>query len=444
MNISKLITKCHKIVHLFVIFITIQALPYAEVSYAEDRHELAPGVTIGGSLRTRNEYKYDFKFNKSTPGNTDNYFLSQVRVNLKWDICSDTTFYVEGQDSAIQGDNFVDQDAKPNIYSDNFDLHQAYIEQAFKEHFVSYKIGRQKLKYGDERIVGPLEWVNTARVFDAAKITLGDLNKRSADIFASRVVAVDPNNFNDWSLSSNRYSNSDFHGVYYSDKSLLENVTADLYYLLRHENDANDQVNTFGTRIAKKAAAWDSDGELVYQTGDFSGLDHRAFAAHIGSGLIIEQANKLRLGIAYNYASGDDNPNDSKHETFDNLFPTNHAYYGYMDFFSLQNVHNLENTISFTPIENLDLRLAWQNFWLAEEDTDAWYNAGLGTIRTPTGTDNNSYVGSEIDVTASYPIWKNKLAFLIGYSHFFVSDYVKDAGDNNDADFVYLQAKLTL
>ena len=75
------------------------------------------------------------------------------------------------------------------------------------------------------------------------------------------------------------------------------------------------------------------------------------------------------------------------------MFPLNHAYYGYMDLFSLQNVQNLELTYARELFERIRLRLDWQSFWLNEEDTDAWYHAGLQSLRRA-GSDVDSYVGS--------------------------------------------------
>lgn len=420
--------------------------PSAQSARAQERHELAPGLTVGGSLRTRLEYKYDFKFGSEASGNTDNYFLSQIRLNLKWDVLDTLSFYVEGQDADIQGDDSIDENATPNIYSDRFDLHQGYLDFSLPSEMthVAFRLGRQKLKYGSERLVGPLEWVNTARVFDAAKLTLGTPTTRSADIFASRAVPVDPDNFNSWGPTANRYANGELYGIYYTDNAVITSSVLELYYLLRHEGEVDDSVHTFGTRYVLKLDPWDLDADFSYQTGRFGGLDHSALAAHIGAGLLLCTSTSTHLGMAYNYASGDDDASDSKHGTFDNLYPTNHAFYGYMDLFSLQNLHNLELTVSQQPIEDLELRAAWQNFWLAEPDSDSWYNAGLGTVRTPSGAHSDSYVGSEIDLTASYPIWKKKLNFLVGYSHFFTGGYVEDTGSSSDADFVYAQAKLSL
>ena len=210
--------------------------------------------------------------------------------------------------------------------------------------------------------------------------------------------------------------------------------------MLRRESDIDDQVHTLGLRLASKFATWDANAEVATQFGEFGGLDHRAFAAHIGAGHKIASLNNARLGLAYNFGSGDDDPEDGDHKTFDNQYPLNHAYYGYMDFFSLQNMHNLEATFNTKIGKKLALRLGYQNFWLAQEDDDAWYNAGAGVIRRAS-EDVASHVGSELDFTVKRPF--GSLALELGYSRFFPGSYIKDIESRQDANFVYLQPKFT-
>jgi hypothetical protein len=44
------------------------------------------------------------------------------------------------------------------------------------------------------------------------------------------------------------------------------------------------------------------------------------------------------LALGLYYASGDGDPSDKNHNTFVNLHPTNHKFYGAMDFLSRQNL----------------------------------------------------------------------------------------------------------
>ena len=244
--------------------------------------------------------------------------------------------------------------------SDTIDLHQAYFTIGnHKEFPLSVKIGRQELTYGEERLVGAFGWNNIGRVFDAAKVRWQN-EWFGADFFTSRVVIPEDDRFNvdndyDW-----------FSGVYATSAKIPKH-TLDVYFLARNSStqaiaaepspqfpqpSARD-IYTIGIRLKSKPGElgnWDYSVEGAYQFGNFRDtrlvvgsasprLDHAAYMAVVQAGYTFADAwAKPRLGAEYDYGSGDSNPTDNKHETFENLFPTNHKFYGYMDFISLQNM----------------------------------------------------------------------------------------------------------
>jgi hypothetical protein len=222
----------------------------------------------------------------------------------------------------------------------------------------------------------------------------------------------------------------------------------ELYWIFRNNENLTRRIHTTGTRFEGKQGPWDYDGELAIQFGDWANhVDHQALAVHLGGGYTFTNAwAKPRLGLQYNYASGDDNPTDGEHHTFDNLYPTNHLHYGYIDFFSWRNMHDLQFELKFDPAERLWIKTSLHFFWLAEED-DQWYNAGGGAtagVRPMSGRHADSYVGEELDIVVNYipnlPCLGKSLAMQVGYSHFFGEDFVNDTiGDEDGADFAYLQ-----
>ena len=374
--------------------------------------------------------------------------MTQFRLYLKWQPENWITLFLEGQDSRVFGEELtaapaINENATPNIFADDFDLHQGYLEiKSNSEQLpINVRAGRQKFNLGAQRLVASLEWVNTARVWDGVRVTVGQKKKRTLEAIASRLVPVNPNRFNNHSLTGSRYFNSGFHGIYYTDWLAIPNTQLEGYWLYRHVGNVNDKVHTIGARFETQKDKFDVNGEFAGQVGEFGGLDHRALMIHFGAGTRLQSLNNSHLGIAYNFATGDDDPTDTTHKTFDNLYPLNHAYYGYMDLFSLQNVHNTEIVFK-TKIKKLAVRSAHQNFWLVNEDNDAWYNAGLGAIRNAGGQDVNSRVGSELDITVNYPLNK-KLVVVGGYSHFFTGKYISQTGTHVDADFAFLMTKLT-
>ncbi len=226
--------------------------------------------------------------------------------------------------------------------------------------------------------------------------------------------------------------------MYYTDWMTLEGSQLESYWLLRRNSLLADAVNTLGVRFERKGDSWDSNLEVSGQLGDFQGMQHRALAAHGGVG---RNWDATRLGVAYNYASGDSDPNDNRHGTFDNLYPTNHKFYGYMDLFAWQNLHNFETTFKW-KMRGWAARIAYHAFWLPEAGTDAWYNAGGGVVRKASSEDVSAYVGSEADVTVSQSFWDGRVGILVGYSHFVTGSYVSETGADENADYLFFQTKL--
>lgn len=111
---------------------------------------------------------------------------------------------------------------------------------------------------------------------------------------------------------------------------------------------------------------------MAFQTGDVDGRDLTAFAGHWNVGYNwLSHPWKPRLGLQYNYGSGDQNPADGKIETFQNLYPTNHLFYGFMDTTGWLNMHNPQINLTVTPTKKLKVMLDYHLYWNATND-DAW------------------------------------------------------------------------
>ncbi|MFT7561284.1 MAG: hypothetical protein ACI93R_003210 [Flavobacteriales bacterium] len=403
-------------------------------------------VDIGGSARLR----YEDKINFNLADAEQDYFLTQLRLHLDWKASTNNHVYVQLQDARVIGESredipSINDKARNQPFADKLDIHQLYYVRKWGGGEI--KLGRQKFNLGDMRLVASLEWVNTARVHDGVRVTFGDDKGRKIDTFASRMVSVDPDGLNDQATSNNRYFDSEFHGVFVADKSIISNSELQYWYFLRDNDDFDDSIHTFGSRFLTKIRKWSFDVQGAAQTGQFNGLDHNAYMVHMGADINVFGGN---LGFGYNHASGDSDNSDGDHATFDNLYPLNHAYYGFMDLFSLQNIHNAEAVFKMGLGSKAKLRFAYQGFWLADTN-DAWYNAGLagnGSRLTSAlavkdaGNDVDPYVGSEIDITVKYPLTK-KWILMGGYSHFFSGSYTSETGQSNDADFLFIMTKMS-
>lgn len=388
---------------------------------------------------------YDFNDQTKTV-NDSAWLLQRARLGIKFAPTDFLTFYAQGQSAFEFGGARPKVPGQLGAEGDNqIDLFQAYVKVG-DQHF-NATIGRQTLVYGDERLVGAFDWNNLGRSFDAVKIHYGT-DTWNIEAFASSVVVQQRDVFDHSDLfdGNDTGRNEVFSGLYFTSTGLIPVQTTDLYVFELHEEFKSGDTDfvTLGSRMKgdpKKLGGFDYETEMAAEFGDVKGKDLTAFAGHWGAGYNwLASPWKPRAGIEYNYATGDGNATDGKVGTFQNLFPTNHPFYGTADFFSWQNIHNPAVSVSVLPTEKLKVKLDYHLFWLADTH-DAWYRANGVTQVRPIHANADNFVGSEIDLNASWKVTKN-ITLGAGYSHFFDGDYAKASGAASDADFVYAQVSI--
>jgi len=425
---------------------------------------------------------FDFN-NEANVFTDDNWFLQRARLGMKITLTDWLKVYAQAQDAReINSDrpDFPNQLGAEG--DDSFDLWQAWVEFGNpKSHPLTLKLGRQILSYGDERLIGAFDWNNIGRTFDAARLRWEE-KTWWLDAFAASVAVPERSQFNqsDFVNGTETDRQQIFSGLYFSTTAIPVQTT-DFYVLHLHENTGPDyQANllgdtnflTLGARFKSKPGVFathekealrkdgkttgaptppkpvgfDYDAEFAFQTGNVRGLDLTACAVHGGIGYTFDAVWLPRLGLAYNYGTGDDDPGDREIQTFQNLFPTNHKFYGQMDVFSWQNMHDLEFSMKVQPMQAVTIKAEYHAFWL-ETTEDFWYRANgsaASAVRplNPTARAAGNYAGSEADLTITWSVNKY-LQLEAGYSHFFAGDYLADTGPSDDADFGYVQAKLT-
>jgi Alginate export len=404
----------------------------------------------------------NFDFNSLVDSLTDDsFFLNRFRLGIAIKPVDWLKLYAQGQDSEEFDSDRPDIPGTMGAEGDNnFDLRQAYI--ALGPKLFNATLGRQTLAYGDERLIGTSEWNNFGRTFDAAKLHYqNEKAKFSVDLFASTVVYIinDSYDYSDLFNGAKTHRNQVFSGIYAS-TTAVDALTMDFYVLLLDEDNptlivpgitypgtslsvpgTSTDFVTLGARVKadpKKLHGWEYEGEFAFQAGQVSNLDLTAFAAYIGGGYNFDSPWTPRLFLEYNFASGDHNATDGNIETFQNLFPSNHKFYGYMDLFSWQNLQNVLASFRVKPTKQTSIQLDYNAFWLANTN-DAWYRANGTTRVRPITPGAPNYVGSEIDLTGTYQPFKF-LGFQLGYSHFISGAYVHATGPDSNANFGYVQA----
>ena len=113
----------------------------------------------------------------------------------------------------------------------------------------------------------------------------------------------------------------------------------------------------------------------VLQGGRWGSLDHRAGAVDVEVGYQPnERVLKPWIRAGYSYGSGDDNPNDNRHNTFFQILPTPRIY-ARMPFYNMMNNEDTFGELVLRPHAKVTARTAVHMLRLAEQN-DLWYQGG--------------------------------------------------------------------
>lgn len=399
----------------------------------------------------------NFDFNSAVNGPQDaSWLLQRFRLGLGYSLTPWLKLYVQGQDVREIGGSRPNEIGVFGAEGDDvFDVLKAYAQIGNAKKGASATIGRQFLSYGDQRLVGPLEWLNTARTFDAVKLRWVD-DTWAFDLFTSSPVTFKDHEWNKSQIfDAQSPDDSVFSGAYLATQWLPFNTTTDFYLFHKQDNGngafgprlGDSSFLTFGTLWKgdpKKLGGWDYETEMAFQKGDVNGRTLTAFAGHWGVGYNwLKHPWKPRLGLQYNWSPGDSDPADGDLGTFQNLYPTNHLFYGFMDTTGWINLHNPQLNFSVMPTAKLKLMLDYHLYWNDSND-DAWRRVNGVTAVRPVNAaarDAGHFRGQEIDLTASYKL-NAHAALMAGYSVFFAGNYLADTGASDNAHFGYLQLQI--
>lgn len=393
-------------------------------------------VEFGGEMRWRNEFRDNADFR---PRNDFDHFLGQrFRIHLRVRAHPQLSFYLQGQDVWLFG-----AESDKVIHNLATNLHQAYFDWKPRgsEHW-ELRGGRQELIYGEERLVGAFGWDNVGRSFDAARLRYRT-GAWTNDFFWGRLVDVRR------AGAPHRPGKQHLYGIYLTRAPQKSPGRTELYaFFLRdglrtHGERPAAFAETIGIvtvgfrRLSQPATGWRYSVEHAWQFGKRGPDPHRAAMLVATGGYAWGGRWQPRLGLEYDFATGDNNPRDARSREFHNLFPTNHIYYGYADLLGLRNMHDLRFTAATRLHPKLTVEADYHRFLLAAR-RGPWKNAGGRVLGfDPTGQSGRD-LGQEVDLTVRLPVHKH-LNFLAGYSVFLPGRFAARTRGPETHHFGYLQ-----
>jgi hypothetical protein len=350
----------------------------------------------------------------------DNYLLNRWRFSMQ--IKPTSWFRIVGQMQDARA--WFQQPPLQPPNTNRFDLKLAFAEFGDPEkQWISVRVGRQLINYNDT-IIANSEWRDQARSYDAVVTNLHLSRLRLGIFAASAVIPMDEG-------ISHHQEGNNIYGMYGRiNNVMLPTSTLEPFVLWRvdpsvsveptAESEAktgHESEQAYGIRYKGLAFKnFDYSFEGIREGGTDGTNDIQAWGTSDGLAYrFMPVLWKPRIFTQYDYASGDKNPKDGLHGTFDAMYPTAHDRFGISDQFGWQNIKAVRAGITVEPHNRWTVTTQWLDFWLASA-TDSLYNTSGGSIVRDTPGTAGTHIGQEVDAYTWYEINRHvNLGFGIGH-----------------------------
>ncbi|MCH2450792.1 MAG: alginate export family protein [Gracilimonas sp.] len=365
-------------------------------------------ISLTGEFRPRTELRDGYRI-LNTDQSDPAFFTSQrTRLNLlfKGDLYD---FKISAQDIRTWGE-VAQLDDTPNV-----NIHEAWAQLYLSDN-IGLKLGRQELVYDDQRLLGSVNWAQQGRSHDALLVKFSDPSSTfRADLGAAynqerENLQGNSYTLNNYKVLSYLWMNKKFEAVDISGLLLTDGFEIP-------SGDVNFRY-TYGTHINYKPSEdLGISGTLYFQTGDDA--TRKDISAYMAALKVSYELKPVTFTGGVDYLSGgeagDDNPANS---SFNTLYPTNHKFYGHMDYFlnipaETQNggLQDIYLGAHYTASKKISLNATYHHFSLANEIADP----------SNLAESLNKPLASELDFFVTHK-FTDDIRFQVGYSLLFSNE----------------------
>ena len=395
---------------------------------------LPPWIQFGGQFRNRVESEGGIGY----VAVNDTYDLTQLRLGIYIQPTKWLELVAVTQDARIF---FNHHNPNTPPYQNIWDIREAYAQfGSSTEGWVDVLAGREVLSFGDERVIGPSDWLNQGRTFDTARVDLHHPGFKIS-IFASSVtVARD-------GVLDHHIEGNNLYGIYSSFAHVIPHAKLEPYLLWRvapaglhlsedaglgHFSEVTGGARLAGTLLQN----FDYDVEMNKQTGSLGHYTIDAWAGHWNAGYTFTGTRfRPRTFAEYNYASGNGNPSGNTWGTHDQIYPSSHDKMDFADQFGWRNIKDLRVGVAEKIAAKWTLTELFNDFWLATKNDAVYGSSGAIAIAAhPDAT--SSHIGSELNLIAEYK-HNQHVTYGFGLAHLFTGQYLNEAGRGKDYNYPF-------
>jgi hypothetical protein len=300
----------------------------------------------------------------------------------------------------------------------NMGIFEAWAKYNFT-HNLSIKLGRQQIKYNDERLFNASNWTDQGVVHDIAVFQYNDtINTLKADMG----MAMNNNSGFTNYLSDYTVKNYKYLAYLWINKTFIDNKldvslmsVIDVNQKALNPNNLNSRY-TIGPHLEYKTGKLKIGGTFYYQGGKLT--DGKTVKANFYSARMSYKIFKsLELAAAYDHYSGTDFKDTTlaktNSTTFDKIYGSGHSFLGYMDYFS----GNASDFTKGAGVNDFYVRAIF-NFKEKHSIEATYHLFNLDkqyiSVSGKESVSYDKYLGSEIDLMYTYK-YNKTLNLSVGY-----------------------------
>lgn len=391
-------------------------------------------IHFGAQFRDRVESQDDLGY---APVN-DAYDLTQLRIGMYIQPISWLEIVGVTQDSRVFFNHHV---ATAPPYQNIWDIREAYLKLgSATDGWFDVVGGREIFSFGDERVIGPSDWLNMGRTFDTVRLDLHHPGLNISIFAASVIYAID-------GQIDHHMEGNNIYGIYSSFTHLLPHTTIEPYLLWRvapslaelPETEGRGHLNevTGGARVAGTLHDnIDYDIEMNKQTGSLGADTIDAWGGHWNAGYTFQGASiRPRLFAEYNYASGNKNPNGDTWGTHDQIYPSAHDKMSFADQFGWRNIQDIRAGVDEKISNRWTLTEMFDDFWLATKNDAVYASSGAISIAAHPGA-TSGHLGAELDLIAEYK-QNRHISYGFGFCRLFAGRYLDEVSPEKSYDYPF-------
>jgi hypothetical protein len=415
-------------------------------------------LSITGSFRLRYEYMEN-TFRVVGPAQ-DELLVSRLLVNLR---ANGERFYggFELQDSRA----WLDEELTPVGTDDVNTLEPLRMYLGYKTDELDIQVGRMTMDVGSRRLVSRNRMRNTINSFTGVNARWSKSGRVGVQAFLTMPVDRLPNNLERDRLRNNKFELDQEHlekilwGLHVSDVRVGDRLDTEWYLYGIREKDRpslptrNRDFLTAGLRARNAGVLWEFELETAIQHGttratilpiDTTELDHRAWFVHAEASRKLQGSWEPRVIFRFDYASGDEDPDDGEFNRFDTLYGDRRWEFGPTGIYGALTRSNILSpgiALRSKPGPSTDFRVDYRPAWLAS-DRDFMPTA---LLRDPDGN-SGSFIGHQVDLRWRWWSGSRNLAVDFTAAYLWKGEFLKNAPGappSSNTAYAYISTALT-